>query len=52
MIALNPLVKRKITHEILNIPGEKPTQHEIEKIKSERPSFLNNLNRINDLMKL
>jgi len=49
LILLNPLVKEKITPPIIGLSNE-PTQNEFEKVRSERPEFLGNLKKINDLV--
>lgn len=49
-VTINPLVKKYITSEMLGLPNGKPTEKEIEEIKSNRPIYLNGLNYVDSLL--
>lgn len=49
-VTINPIVKGKINNTHLGLPDGNPSTQEIERIKSERPEFLFNLERINEIM--
>ena len=49
-ILINPLIKDKITDNHIGLLSSEPTQEELEKVKSERPDFLVNLELINNIM--
>jgi hypothetical protein len=48
-VCINPIIKEYITADILQLPEKELNKQEIEKIKSERPLFVSQINYINNL---
>ena len=49
-VTINPIVKKYITNDILDLPNSKPTKQDLENIKNNRPDYLSSLNYVNGLI--